>query len=280
MKRLALVIGSGSVMCAASAGVLNVLDNAGINISMTVGSSAGSMYAALIALGATPSLIMEMSSSLWTSNLFEGYTANLRSVLSGGYHFNELSGLIDDTAMNQRLQDIFGEKDFSSTQIPLFIVSTDLYSGEANTHSSGKLFDAVRASIAIPLVFPPWKIGEQFLVDGAVSNPLPVDVAIKEGADIILAIGFELPTRSRMRSYTAVTNHFNSLYMNNILKSRFAFYNAVHHAEIIPILPDFGRNIGTFEVESIPFIIEKGEQAALDHLDYLIKLLGNNPDGS
>jgi NTE family protein len=275
MKRLAIVIGSGSVMCAASAGLLSVLHNAGISPSMAVGSSAGSMYAALIALGVSTSLIGEMSKTLWTSDLFEGYTASLRSVLSGELRFNELSGLIDDTAMNQRLQDIYAEKDFSSTQIPLFIVSTDLYSGEAITHTSGKIFDAIRASIAIPLVFPPWKIGEQFLVDGAVSNPLPVDVAIKEGADIILAIGFELPTRSRMRSYTAVTNHFNSLYMNNILKSRFAFYNAVHHAEIIPIMPDFGRNIGTFEVESIPYIIEKGEQATLEHLDYLIKLLSS-----
>jgi NTE family protein len=189
-----------------------------------------------------------------------------------------LSGLIDDTAMNRCLQGIFGDKHFISTQIPLFIVSTDLYSGSAITLTDGNLFDAVRASIAIPLVFPPWKIGEQYLVDGAVSNPLPVDVAIKEGADIILAIGFELPTRSRMRSYTAVTNHFNSLYMNNILRARFAFYNAVHHAEIIPIMPDFGRNIGTFEVESIPYIIEKGEQAALEHLDYLLKLLSNQQD--
>jgi NTE family protein len=245
---------------------------------MAVGSSAGSIYATMIALGASPLLIMEMSKSLWTSDLFEGYATNLRSALSGDIRFDELSGLIDDSAMNRRLQEVFGEKDFNSTQIPLFIVTTDLYSGEAITLSKGNLFNAVRASIAIPLVFPPWRIGEKVFVDGAVSNPLPVDVAIKEGADIILAIGFELPTRARMRSYSAVTNHFNSLYMNNILKSRFAFYNAVHHAEIIPILPDFGRNIGTFEVESIPFIIEKGEQAAQEHLDYLTKLLSSQQD--
>jgi NTE family protein len=60
--------------------------------------------------------------------------------------------------------------------------------------------EGIRASIAIPLLFPPQQIGERLLVDGAVSNPLPVDVAIREGAEIVLAMGFEVPTRSRMRS--------------------------------------------------------------------------------
>ena len=79
-----------------------------------------------------------------------------------------------------------------------------------------------------------------------------------------------------MNSYTAVTTHFNSLYMNNILRSTFAFYNAVHHAEIISILPDFEKPIGTFATAQIPYIIQQGEKAANEHIPYLRQLLSGS----
>jgi NTE family protein len=90
---------------------------------------------------------------------------------------------------------------------------------------------------------------------------------------VIAAVGFEMPTRKRMNSYTAVTTHFNSIYMNNILKSTFAFYNAVHHAEIIPILPDFEKPVGTFDTSQIPHIIAQGEKAAEQHIPYIKQLM-------
>jgi NTE family protein len=273
MNNLAVVIGSGSVMCAASIGLLKVLHREGIPIGMLVGSSGGSIYAASIALGYTTEQIEQLSLQLWTSDLFEGYASNLRATLSGESQFTELTGMIDDQPMLRQLRMVFEGKNFNDTQIPLFIVSTDFYSGESITHNEGSILDAVRASIAIPLVFSPWKIGEQLLVDGAVSNPLPVDVAIMHGAGLILAMGFELPLRRRTRSYTAVTSHFNSIYMNNILKARFSFFNAVHHAEIIPILPEFQSKISTFDVDKIPHIIEQGERATEQQIGYIKRLL-------
>lgn len=141
------------------------------------------------------------------------------------------------------------------------------------TITEGSILDAVRASIAIPMVFPAWEVNGQLLVDGAVSNPIPVDVAIKEGGEIIAAMGFELPTRDRLRSYTALTNHFNSIYMNNILRSSYAFHNVVHHSEIIPILPQFDRKIGSFDVQHIPYIIEQGVQTTYDQIPYIQRLM-------
>ena len=272
-KRLGLVIGAGSVMCAASIGLFKVLEENGIGTSLIVGSSAGSLYASLFALGFQTDVIRDYSMNLWTSDLFGGYATNLRSVLSGDSQFTELKGLIDDQPMNDRIKGIYQEYAFADTHLPLYIVTTDLYTGETITLTAGNLFDAIRASIAIPLVFPPWKIGERYFVDGAVSNPLPIDVAIKEGADVIIAMGFQQPTRTRMRSYTAVTNHFNSIYMNNILKTSFAFHNVVHHAEIIPIIPEFDRKISTFDVSQIPDIIEEGINCTRDHVPYILKLL-------
>lgn len=275
-RRLAVVIGSGTLLCAASLGMWQVFQEEGIEISMAVGCSGGSFYAAVIAMGLDLQTARELSFDMWTSDIFDGYASNLRAALSGEMRFTEHSGLVDDRIAMDRIQRLFGELTFEETLIPLYIVSTDLYNGESVVHASGRIDAAVRASIGIPMIFSPWQIDGQWLVDGAVSNPLPVDVAIKEGAEIIAAMGFELPTRRRMRSYTAVTAHFNSLYMNNILKSRFAFYNAVHHAEIIPVLPEFDHPVGTFEIDQIPYIIEAGAQAARKQVPYLHRLLSEH----
>jgi NTE family protein len=275
-NRLSVVIGSGGVLCAASLGLIKALRREGLVPGLTVGCSGGSIYAAVIALGVDPDEAQRLTLSLFTSDVFEGYTSNLKSALSGETRFTETSSLIDDNVMYQRLKSVFGEKTFEDTVLPLHIVATELYTGERVVISSGKLLDAIRASIAIPMIFSPWKIGEQMLVDGAVCDPLPIDVAIQQGSDVITAVGFEMPTRKRMNSYTAMTTHFNSIYMNNILKSTFAFYNAVHHAEIIPILPDFEKPVGTFDTQQIPYIIQQGEKATDQHIPYIRQLVSNN----
>jgi NTE family protein len=89
-------------------------------------------------------------------------------------------------------------------------------------------------------------------------------------------MGFELPIRKNLRSYTAVSAHFNSLYMNNILQSSFAFHNLAHHAEIITLLPDFVQTVGTFDHHLIPLVIQAGEKAALEQIPYLHRLLNEN----
>ncbi len=272
-SRLSVVIGSGGVLCAASLGLAKALQREGLVPAMAVGCSGGSIYAATIALGFSPEEAERLTLNLFTSDVFEGYTSNLKSALTGEIRFHETSSLIDDRVMLERLMSVFTDKTFADTRFPLYIVATDLYSGERVVISSGRIVDAIRASIAIPMIFSPWKVGDQLLVDGAVCDPLPLDVAIQQGSDVIAAVGFEMPTRRRMNSYTAVTTHFNSIYMNNILKSTFAFYNAVHHAEIIPILPDFEKAVGTFDTAQIPYIIAQGERAAERHLPYIKQLV-------
>jgi NTE family protein len=274
-NRLSVVIGSGGVLCAAALGLSKALRREGLTPGLAVGCSGGSIYAATIALGIEPEEAQQLTLSLFTSDVFEGYTSNLKSALSGETRFTEMSSLIDDQAMYGRLKAVFGEKTFADTVLPLYIVATELYTGERVVLSSGSLLDAIRASIAIPMIFSPWKVDGRLLVDGAVCDPLPIDVAIQQGSDLIAAVGFEMPTRKRMNSYTAVTTHFNSLYMNNILKSTFAFYNLAHHAEIIPILPDFEKPVGTFDTGQIPYIIERGEKTAEQHIPYIRQLVSN-----
>jgi NTE family protein len=273
--KVGLVIGSGSIKCAAALGLWKVLERNGIGLDMVVGCSGGSIYAAGIAFDDEIAQVEETTLRLWTQDLMSGYASNLRAAMTGKTRFTERSGLIDANESRERIASIYGERNFAETVIPLHIVATDLMTGEPVILSQGRVMDAIRASIAIPMVFPPYEVDGRLLLDGAVSNPLPVDVAIKEGCSIILAMGFELDYRRRMRSFNAVQSHLNAIYINNILRAKYAFYNLAHHAEIIPILPSFERKIGNFDGAQLPYIIELGEREAEVQIPYLKRLLAS-----
>lgn len=272
-KRIALVIGSGGIKCAAAVGLWRVLLEEGIAVDNVVGCSGGSMYAALIANHVDVKVMEEWSKTLWTSDIMQGYTENLKASKDGSLRFNERSGLVDDSVMNKKLRDIYGKWEFSNLKMPFKVVATDLLSGEKVILSEGGVFDAVRASLAIPIIFPPWEVNGRLLIDGAASDPLPIDVAIQDGADVIIAMGFTLDYRARFRSMTAVQEQLNSIYMNNILSSTYAFYNLAHHAEIFPIIPEFDGAVSMFDVDKIPEVIERGEQASRKQLPHIKRLL-------
>jgi NTE family protein len=272
-KRVALVIGSGGVMCAAAIGLWRVLQAEKIRVDSIVGCSGGSLFSTSIASGVDADEMAELSSRFWTGDIMQGYTTNLKASKDGSLKFNERSGLVNDGVLNNNLKEIYGDLSFSDMQVPLKIVATDFLNGQKVVLSEGSIFNAVRASVAIPIIFPPWHINGRLLIDGAVSDPLPIDVAIQDGADIIIAMGFQLSYRGHFRSMTAVQEHLNNIYMNNILTSSFAFHNLAHHAEIIPIIPDFDGSISMFDVDKTPAVIERGEQATLQKITYIKQLV-------
>ena len=274
-KRITLVIGSGGIKCAAAAGMWQVLQAENISIDKIVGCSGGSLYGACIANGASSEEINALSEKMWTRDLMQGYTANLKATKDGSLRFTERSGLVNDSVLNDTLDKLYGDLTFSNLQIPLKIVATDMLNGEKVILSDGSLKDAIRASIAIPIIFPPWEVDGRLLIDGGASDPLPIDVAIQDGADIIIAMGFPLSYRKRFRSMTAVQEQLNSIYMNNILKSTYAFHNLAHHAEIFPIIPEFDEPLSMFAVDKVPEIIEKGKQATHTQLPHIKHLLSS-----
>jgi len=272
--RVALVVGSGGVKCAAAIGLWSVLQEEGIQVDSVTGCSGGSLYCAAIANGVGPEEMMSLSESLWTADVMQGYRENLKASKDGTLRFNDRSGLVDDTVLNANLEKIYGDSQFSDLAIPLKIVATDLHRGEKVVLSEGRIRDAIRASIAIPIIFPPWEIDGRLLIDGGASDPLPIDVAIQDGADIIIAMGFTLSYRTRFRSITAVQEQLTSIYTNNILNSTYAFHNLAHHAEIFPIIPELDEQISMFDVDKIPAVIEKGAQTTREQLPHIRRLLG------
>jgi len=231
------------------------------------------LYATQIANNVDVSVMQEQSTLLWTSEIMQGYTANLKASKDGRLRFTERSGLVDDSVLNATLNGIFGDLAFEDLDVPLKIVATEMLTGEKTILSEGRVFDAIRASIAIPIIFPPWEVNGHLLIDGAASDPLPIDVAIQDGADVIIAMGFPLSYRNRFRSMTAVQEQLNSIYMNNILTSTYAFYNLAHHAEIFPIIPEFDGTLSMFDVDKIPDVIERGEQATREQLPHIKRLI-------
>jgi len=272
-NRVALVIGSGGIKCAAVIGLWHVFQEEGFQIDSIVSCSGGSLYGTLIANDVDVKYMQEQSKILWTSEIMQGYTANLKASKDGTLRFNERSGMVDDSALNKNLEKIFGELTFSDLHLPLKIAATDMLTGEKVILSEGKVFDAIRASVAIPIIFPPWEVNGRLLTDGAASNPLPIDIAIQDGADIIVAMGFTLDYRTHFRSMTAVQEQLNSIYMNNILTSTYAFYNLAHHAEIFPIIPEFDGPLSMFDVDKIPDVIKRGEEATRAQLPHIKKLM-------
>lgn len=274
-RRVALVIGAGAIKCSAALGVFKVLQREGIEVGMVAACSGGTLAGTLIALGYEADEAAAMTARLWTREVTQrrNRRALLQAALPRLFGFDDDFGLVDDRLILERLGEAFGERTFADTRIPYFVVTTDFHNGEKVVLSQGRLVDAVRASIAIPFIFRPWRIDGRLLIDGAQSDPMPVDVAIRERADVILALGFESPYQSRVDSIARYAFQVTTVMTNNLLQSNFAFQSLAHHDEVISLVPQFSERIKAFDTGKMPLIVEAGERVMEDHLPYLEKLL-------
>lgn len=279
-KRVALVIGSGSVKCAAAIGMQAALARAGIALDMVVGCSAGAVYAAVIAAGKDAATSTEMTQRLWTREV--AARRNRRSMLSilapRWFNFQvDNFGVRDDRMILQRLREAFGDTAIEDMPMRLHITATDFSNGEQVILSSGSVVDAVRASVALPFAFPPWRIGDRLLTDGYLSDPMPVGVAVRQGADVIIAAGFESPYQPTIKTAGRFAMQISAIMSNNLLKSNFAFHNLAHHGEVVPVIPEFKQRVRLFDTAKIPYVIEEGERALELQLPYLRQLLADSP---
>ncbi len=174
VARGGLVVGSGAVKCAAALGLWRVLKREGIGIDMVVGCSGGSIYTAAMALGFENDEVERLTMGLWTREVTSqrDWRGLLGVFMPKLFKFDSDFGLIGDRAMLAALKTAFGDRTFAETAMPLHIVATDLNSGERVVLSGGRVVDAIRASIAVPWVWPAWRVDGRWLVDGCMSDPL------------------------------------------------------------------------------------------------------------
>jgi len=274
-RKVALVIGSGALKSLAAFGVVKVLQREQIDIDMIVGCSGGAFCAAWLAGGGDNA----DDAARWLAQEWAGAfdRVKYRAILSAFFprllRFSETASIVDDRAINAGIDRFAGQSRIESQRVPLFLVATDLVSGEKVVLSAGRLADGLRASIALPLILPPWRMAGRLLVDGAVSDPLPVDVAIQEGADLILAVGFENTLAPQFDSALGLVMQLQSMMMNHLVRAQYAFHNLSHHAEVLPIIPEFDKPVGLKDVHLVPQLVRCGEAAAELQMPYLRRLL-------
>lgn len=172
--RIGLALGGGAARGFAHIGVLQVLEEQGIKPDLVVGTSAGSVVAALYASGKTPTELQTMAMTLDESSITDWVFPG-RSLLKG-------------EALARFIRAQTGGKSIESMRLPLGIVAADLQNGQPILFRRGDPGVAVRASSAVPAVFEPVKVGGREYIDGGAVSPVPVRFARQMGADVIIAV--------------------------------------------------------------------------------------------
>lgn len=281
--RLALVIGSGSLKCAAVIGVMEVFEQEGIDVDLVVGCSGGAIFGATIALGYHSEKIIDTRAKTWTDDITDkiDYSSLLKIAFPRLVGFKDDIAIFDDQIINRNMENAYGaETTFADTKIPFHVVATDFNTGEPVVISEGKVAQAVRISAGIPLVFKPVEWNGRLLLDGGLSNPLPVDIAIREGADLIVALGFEAPLQPSVATPANYASQMFNILVNQLLHKKFAFFNLAYHSEIVMIVPEFKEYIRVNDVEKVPFIIEQGRKETLKHIGYIKQMLESKFEGN
>ncbi len=172
-----VALGSGGARGWAHVGVLRALLDHGIEPAVVSGASMGALVGGVYAAGTLDMLHQFALSMDW------------KEVLSYFVEFKiPRSGIIEGGRIVEFVRKHIREPRFDGLERPLQVVATDLFSGAEVVLSEGNVIDAVRASISIPGIFTPVPHGERWLVDGGLTNPVPVDRVRAMGATIVIAV--------------------------------------------------------------------------------------------
>lgn len=186
LPRIGLALGSGVARGFAHIGVLRALEARGIRADVIAGTSIGALVGAVHAAGKLDEF-EDWALSLATRKFWRYLDPRLGGSLFGGQRLSE------------RLAEHLGGLRVEDLAVPFTAVSTDLVSGHEVWLREGDLIEAVRASYALPGVFPPIEQHGRWLVDGALVNPVPISVCRAQGARIVVAVNLNADSFGRAR---------------------------------------------------------------------------------
>ena len=175
-KSVSLVLGSGGARGYAHIGVIEELLESGYEIKSISGSSMGALIGALYACGKLKAF------KAWALALDLFDVAKLIDFSLSG------TGIIQGDKVFRVIEEMIGDILIEDLPISYTAVATDIIKQKEVWIQKGKLLDAVRASVAIPTVLTPKKIGERYLIDGGVLNPLPIAPTISDDTDLTIAV--------------------------------------------------------------------------------------------
>ena len=241
--KIAVVLGGGGSKGFAHIGVLKVLEAQKIPIHMIVGTSAGSIVGSLYASGKTAFQLQDIALKMDEDNVIDyNWTIWTGGLIKG----DKLEDFINAHVRNAPIEKL---------KIPFYAVATNIATGEEIVFGRGNTGMAVRASCSVPAIFHPLKIGSNTYVDGGVVSPVPVDVARRNGADIVIAVDI-----SKRIIKTVPDGMVESLKKSvDIMYARIAEYQ-IRNADIV-IRPNM-QNVGSTDMDKFNEAILEGEKAA------------------
>lgn len=241
--KIALVLGGGGSKGLAHLGAIKELEAAGLRPDLIIGCSAGAIVGALYA--DNPEL----------PGLEETVLKMTRAEMLDTTWFSRL-GVVKGTALQNFLKKQLRSKTFDELQIPLIVIATDLFTGETIEISQKDLPMAIGASCALPGVFHPVFLHGRYLIDGGASSPVPVEIAKKYGAEVIIAIDVseKLPTSKPSHLFGIAKRGMEIMYRKLVERS-------LIHADI-SIRMEF-QDIGMFSDHLNTQMYEHGRQKVI-----------------
>lgn len=290
--KIGLVLGGGGAAGVAHVGVLKVLEANHIPIDVIAGNSMGAIVGSLYASGMSAAELETVVNDLDWIKLFRDdpshqtksyqqkqQSSDFFSAFSVGVSKEGVklpSGLIDGQHLMFELRRLLKPVDrvsnFDHLPIPFRAVATDIRTGETVVLKQGNLATAVRASMSIPGLFAPVTIDNRLLVDGLVSNNLPVDIARQMGADIVIVSSIPPEANRKLDSALDISLQSMDLLMRKTSETQLA---SLTDKDIL-ILPPVG-DIGSLAFERVKETIPRGVKGAQAQLAALRQLAA--PEG-
>lgn len=190
-RRVGLAMGGGGARAFAHVGVIAALERAGVPVDVLAGTSGGAIVAGLAARDWDSTQITDFLLDRWTRRGVVDWTPLPWTSLLRG---RKLERIGSDAGAGLTLEELTR---------PFVAIATDLVSGEAVALRRGDGWTAVRASLSVPGVFPPVRVGNQYLVDGGAINNLPAEAARQCGADMVIGINVSPPLEPAFMSRAA-----------------------------------------------------------------------------
>lgn len=260
--KVALVLGEGGSRGAAHLGVLEVLEKENIPVDLIVGCSIGSFVGALYA--------DQPDAQALSQKLLHLKTRQLLSFSP----FSTKKGLLKDHALQQFLTLHLKSSYFEELKIPLVIATTDLLSGETVYLEGGQLVPTICASCAIPFFFQPRELYGRLLVDGVLTDPIPISAAKKYHPDLIIAVDLSglLIDQKPKNLFQITKRSFDILKIKQSEK-------ASQEADVV-IKPQIGSNIHFLNTKYTDKVYQAGKQAAREQVETIKQKLKEKENNS
>lgn len=297
IKKIGLALGGGFVRGAAHVGVLKVLEENGIKPQMIAGTSAGSIVASLYAAGWTVAELEEMVLKLRphmfldefaaVENFFFMTTKIFFDLLHLPYPFRSPLGIMRGIKLERFVRSKLGQNKFETAHIDLAVTTVDIVSGTkvifVSRHNKTRLrsiknqvfisgvpvWEAVRASTAVPGIFEPKRIGGYLLVDGGLRENVPAQVLKAMGAHTVIAVdlGNDGEETKEPRDVLDVLGQTIDIIGSDTLE---LVLDGNADVRIRPLL----KGVGAWDFNKIPYMIEQGELATRELLPDILRVCG------